>query len=90
MLVCFCFHGIGLNQAGKAVGALTSCHQTIFQQVKKNIAQAQKKQKEQYDKEHANPPHNRVGTMVCRLHCASWESFNEICFTGTKITDSEL
>ena len=54
------------DQPGKEIAAITTLRQALLQQVKNNIVKAQKKQNEQYDKKHANPPCYRVGVKVLK------------------------
>ena len=55
-----------VDQPGTTIGELTSHRMKVLQQAKNNIAQAQKKQKEQYDWKHANPPCYSVGAKVLK------------------------
>lgn len=54
------------DQPGKEIAAITTLRQALLQQVKNNIAKAQMKQKEQYDKKHTNPPRYQVGVKILK------------------------
>lgn len=53
-------------QLGEHIACLTQKRQELYDQVKQNIKEAQKKQKEVYDRKHADPPKFPVGTIVLK------------------------
>lgn len=53
-------------QLGEYIVCLTQKRQELCDQVKENIKEAQKKQKEVYDRKHTDPPKYAVGTIVLK------------------------
>ena len=53
-------------QVEEHIAYLTQKRQNVFDQVKKNIKQAQRKQKEVYNRKHSNPPKFSIGTLVLK------------------------
>ena len=53
-------------QLGEQIACLTQKRQELHDQVKENIKEAQKKQKEVYDRKHTDPPKFAVGTIVLK------------------------
>ena len=60
------YEDASVDQPEKEIAAITTLRQALLQQVKNNIVKAQKKQKEQYDKKHANAPCYQVGAKVLK------------------------
>ena len=71
-------------QLGEYIVCLTQKRQELCDQVKENIKEAQKKQKEVYDRKHADPPKYAVGTIVLKKDfrrknfCSMWGRTNFI------------
>ena len=53
-------------QLGEHIACLIQKRQELYDQVKENIKEAQKKQKEVYDRKHTDPPKFAVGTIVLK------------------------
>ena len=53
-------------QLGEHITCLTQKRQELYDQVKENIKEAQKKQKEVYDRKHTDPPIFTVLTIVLK------------------------
>ena len=53
-------------QLGEHIACLTQKRQELCDQVKENIMEAQKKQKEVYDRKYSDPPKYAVDTIVLK------------------------